>query len=173
MSTIDDVLRRSRFDDICAHTRALLLPYYTHQVCCRDISRISAISHYLFSRHCYCFTLLFILKVTYVFRWKQIFVFVLFFNCNRINFFIVLLRFVLVFSTNMSLLVLTSSRVVGGAVFATWFVCWQSCACSIRLCRTSDQSASCLITINNKLHAFTFRYVSPLMYGYAHCTLMR
>lgn len=48
--------------------------------------------------------------------------------------------------------------------FCLFFFSFHNCVCFrlvavIRLCRTSDQSSSCLIIINNKLLAFAFHYL--------------
>lgn len=137
-----------------------------------------AISHYLFSRHC-CLILLFILKVTCVLCWyKFLFRFVL--NCNRINssfyYYYCFASLRSCFPTNMSLLVFNSVFVRLRVLLFPSHA--QAHARAVRLCRTSDQSSSCLITINNKLHAFSVHffviYVSSvrcvmLDTGHGHC----
>lgn len=106
------------------------------------------------------------------------FFFAVFFVCVHMYVFIVLLRFVLVFRQTWVFLFWIRSGCMSLSVAPQWYS--HAHAQTVRLCRTSDQSSSCLITINNKLHtrsAFTFRWMcvslSWKLYGsrYGHLSV--
>lgn len=109
--------------------------------------------------------LLFILKVTCVLCWNK-FLFRFVFNCNRINSFFFSSFAVVVLRSPRSCFARARVRAQDMRVFLFSFstrnamrLCAGfSHAHAVRLCRTSDQSSSCLITINNKLHAFSVHF---------------
>lgn len=128
----------------------------------RDKSLV-AISHYLFSPHylLYFYYSYWKLHVFYG-RYKFLFRFVL--NCNRINFALCVFSFFLFFSFSNIVVLLRFVLVFHNKHESTCFqlanlpvVCRLSHAHAAKLCRTSDQSSSCLITINNKLHTRSAR----------------